>query len=142
MRMIRPPSPYLMGGRGLNASTSTYLGKAFQRQARVRDELETSLLHEPVFRALPHPCHDGLHPTFGFLELSIPLVVDSLSPSHEKQDAIFTESHKQQYQGNLTRRSRNKHPTSRATLSPRVYFSLQGRPFEACVSVLIERVDR
>lgn len=74
-----------MSGRGFNASTCTHRGKAFQRQARIRDELEASLLHEPVFRALPHPCHDGLHPTFGFLELSTHLVVDALSPSQENK---------------------------------------------------------
>ncbi len=56
-----------------------YLGTACTCQAGVHDEFEASLLHEPVFRALLHPRHDGLNPAFGFLELSTPLV-NSPSP--------------------------------------------------------------
>lgn len=144
MCTIRPWISCLRSGRVSTLRRVPHLGEAFQRQARVRNEHETSLLHEPVFRALPHPYHDGLHTTSGFLELSTPLAVGALSPSQEKQDTICnqtsrTESRHRPYRGKLTRRCCSKHP--RPTLSLCCVRFLQGR-LRRIRSVLIETVDR
>jgi len=64
---------------GFSVLRLVHLGTTCMRQAGVHDEFEAPLLHEPIFRALPHPRHDGLNPAFGFVELSTSLAKSSIA---------------------------------------------------------------